>query len=117
MIDPCSLTVMPFFNISFSVADGVTLKEHLIDELDYNLLSEEAWFKLVSWYGVISDQHTLPRKVVEHGMYLKSCKVEVYLMELKLSQHSNPDTLIPKQFSKGDTVGESLEYYSKFLIL
>ena len=104
---PYSLTGVPFLNISFSVADGVTLKEHLIDELDYNLLPEEAWFKLVSWYGVTSDQHALPRKVVEHGMYLKSCKVEVYLMELKLSQHSDPDTLIPKKFSKGDTVGES----------
>ena len=101
----CTLSCL-FLNILFCV-DGVALKQHLIDELDYNLLPEEAWFKLVSWYGVTSDQHALPRKVVEHGMYVKNFKVEVYLMEFKLSQHSDPNTLIPKQFSRGDTVGES----------
>ena len=94
--------------ISFSVADGCTLKEHLIDELDYNLLPEEAWFKLTSWYGVISDQRALQRKVVEHGMYVKNCKVEVYLIGVKLSQHSDPNTLVPRQFSRGDTIGEFL---------
>ena len=86
--------------------DGFALKEHLIDELDYNLLPEEAWLKLVSWYGVVSDQHTIQRKVVEHGMYVKNFKVEVYLMEFKLSQHSDPQTFITRQFSKGDTVGK-----------
>ena len=45
---------------------------------------------------------------MEHGMYVKNCKVEVYLMEFKLSQHSDPETLVTKQFSKGDTVGEFL---------
>ena len=88
-------------------ADGTVLKDHLIDELDYNLVPKDAWFKLVSWYGVISEEHTLPRKVVEHGMYVKSCKVEVYLMQLKLSQHSDPKTVVTRQFSKGDTVGRS----------
>ena len=82
------------------------MKDHLIDELDYNLLPEEAWLNFVSWYGLMPDQHALQRKVVEHGMYVKSCKVEVYLMEFKLSQHTDPNTLIKRQFSKGDTVGE-----------
>ncbi|XP_078369197.1 ubiquitin carboxyl-terminal hydrolase 4-like [Oculina patagonica] len=95
----------PIDNSSLFAADGCSLKDHLIDELDYNLLPKDAWFKLVSWYGVTSDQQALPRKVVEHGMYVKSCKVEVYLMEFKLSQHSDPKTLVTKQFSKGDTVG------------
>lgn len=92
--------------MTFHLVDGCTLKEHLIDELDYNLLPEEAWSKLVSWYGMTSDQQALQRKVVVHGMYVKSCKVEVYLMEFKLSQHSDPQTLVTKQFSKGDTIGE-----------
>ena len=77
----------------------------MIDELDYFLLPEGAWLKIVSWYGVTSDQHALPRKVVEHGMYLKTCKVEVYLMEFKLSQPSDPNTFFKMKFSKGDTVG------------
>ena len=70
------------------------------------LLPEEGWFKLVSWYGVTSDQQTLPRKVVERGMYQKGVKVEVHLMEFKLSQCSDPETLITREFSKGDTIGE-----------
>ena len=54
---------------------------------------------------MISEEQALPRKVVEHGMYVKSCKVEVYLMQLKLSQDSDPKTIVTRQFSKGDTVG------------
>ena len=79
----------------------------MIDELDFNLLPEEAWFKLVSWYGMTSDQQALQRKVVVvHGRYLRRLKVEVYLMELQLSQHSDPQTLVTRKFSKGDTIGE-----------
>lgn len=102
------ITVMePLYSYNLISAGGTTLKEHLIDELDYNLVPKDAWFKLVSWYGVISDEQALPRKVVERGMYVKSCKVEVYLMQLKLCQHSDPNTMVTRQFSKGDTVGKS----------
>lgn len=84
------------------------MKENLIDGLDYNLVPEEAWHKLVSWYGISSDQQSLQRKVVEHGMYVKSCKVEVYLMEFKLSRHSDPQNLVTRKFSKGDIIGECM---------
>ena len=90
----------------FPSADAHTLKKHLIDELDYNLLPEEGWFKLVSWYGVTLDQQALPKKVLEHGLFVKNLKIEVYLREVKLSQHSDPETLITREFSRGDTVGE-----------
>ena len=30
------------------------LKEHLIDELDYNLVPDDAWKKLVTWYGIVN---------------------------------------------------------------
>jgi len=82
------------------------LEVHLIHELDYDLLPEEAWFKLVSWYGVASDHQTIPRKVVESGMYVKSLQVEVYLMNLSLCWKSDPETAVTRQFSKGDTIGE-----------
>ena len=90
----------------FSSADGCTLKDHLIEDLDYNILPEEAWLRLVPWYGVVSEHQALPRKVAEHGMYLKSCKVEVYLMEFKLCWKSDPKTIVTRHFSKGDTIGE-----------
>ncbi len=45
-------------------------------------------------------------KVVEHGLYMKHCKVEVYLLEFKLSLHSNQNEVVCKQFSRADTVGK-----------
>uniref|UniRef100_A0A672LV02 Ubiquitin carboxyl-terminal hydrolase n=1 Tax=Sinocyclocheilus grahami TaxID=75366 RepID=A0A672LV02_SINGR len=73
----------------FSDHKSQTLKEHLIDELDYVLVPTEAWNKLVSWYGCLEGQKPIIRKVVEHGMFVKHCKVEVYLLELNLSLVNN----------------------------
>ncbi|KAK2167839.1 hypothetical protein LSH36_23g05071 [Paralvinella palmiformis] len=80
------------------------LKEHLIDELDYMLLPEEAWQKLVGWYDIMEGQVPLARKVIEHGMFVKHCKVEVYLMDLKLCPNNNLDNIVTKHFSRADTI-------------
>ncbi|CAH2292010.1 E3 ubiquitin- ligase TRIM39-like [Pelobates cultripes] len=92
----------------FSDAGTPALKEHLIDELHYVLVPTEAWLKLMSWYGSVEGQQPIVRKVVEFGKFVKQCKVEVYLIELKLCNESNPDTLIPRHFSKADTI-ETIE--------
>lgn len=44
-------------------------------------------------------------QVVEQGMFVKHCKVEVYLTELKLCEDSNMDLMVTKRFSKADTIG------------
>ncbi|NWZ30607.1 UBP4 hydrolase, partial [Asarcornis scutulata] len=88
----------------FSDAETQSLKEHLIDELDYVLVPTEAWNKLVAWYGCIDGQQPIVRKVVEYGLFVKHCKVEVYLLELKLCESSDPDNVISCHFSKADTV-------------
>uniref|UniRef100_A0A8B9T127 Ubiquitin carboxyl-terminal hydrolase n=1 Tax=Anas platyrhynchos TaxID=8839 RepID=A0A8B9T127_ANAPL len=85
-------------------AETQSLKEHLIDELDYVLVPTEAWNKLVAWYGCIDGQQPIVRKVVEYGLFVKHCKVEVYLLELKLCESSDPDNVISCHFSKADTV-------------
>ena len=61
---------------------------------------------VVSWYGLSQNSRPIARKVVELGKYMKHYKVEVYLLELKLSLY--PDTSITKtcRFSRADTVGE-----------
>lgn len=51
------------------------LKEHLIDELDYVLVPEDAWDSLKSWYSVVDGQEPICRNVVEFGMFVKHCKV------------------------------------------
>uniref|UniRef100_A0A8C2J979 Ubiquitin carboxyl-terminal hydrolase 4 n=1 Tax=Cyprinus carpio TaxID=7962 RepID=A0A8C2J979_CYPCA len=88
----------------FSDHKSQTLKEHLIDELDYVLVPTEAWNKLVSWYGCLDGQKPIIRKVVEHGMFVKHCKVEVYLLELNLCDNDNIDKVVTRHFSKADTI-------------
>ncbi|XP_075065697.1 ubiquitin carboxyl-terminal hydrolase 15 isoform X4 [Mixophyes fleayi] len=85
-------------------ADTLSLKEHLIDELDYILLPTEGWNKLVSWYTVMENQEPISRKVVEQGMFVKHCKVEVYLTELKLCENGNLSNVVTRRFSKADTI-------------
>uniref|UniRef100_H3CMZ5 Ubiquitin carboxyl-terminal hydrolase n=1 Tax=Tetraodon nigroviridis TaxID=99883 RepID=H3CMZ5_TETNG len=84
--------------------DVLAIKEHLIDELDYILVPTEGWVKLVSWYGLTEGQESIARKVVEQGMFVKHCKVEVYLTELKLCEDGNMDNVITRRFSKADTI-------------
>ncbi|CAL1290748.1 unnamed protein product [Larinioides sclopetarius] len=81
------------------------IKDHLIDELDYVLLPEEAWDLLVKWYGLVEGQQPIVRKVVEYGMFVKHCKVEVYLLEFKLCSNSDLEHVVTKKFSKSDTIG------------
>ena len=105
MIDGFLITFDSFLLYIVDVENNI-LKEHLIDELDYNLMPTKAWEMLVAWYGLVEGQQPIRRKVVEHGMYLKQCKVEVYLIEFKLCQNSDLETVVLRQFSKGDTIGK-----------
>ncbi|KAL8582060.1 hypothetical protein ACOMHN_028041 [Nucella lapillus] len=89
-----------------SSGDGVTLRDHLVDELDYVLLPTQAWNKLVEWYGITKGQEAIERKVIEQGMFVKHCKVEVYLMDLKLCENSDINTVVSKQFSRATTVDQ-----------
>ncbi|XP_052425760.1 ubiquitin carboxyl-terminal hydrolase 15 isoform X1 [Carassius gibelio] len=88
--------------------DVLGLKQHLIDELDYILLPAAGWNKLLSWYGLSPGQEPIARKVVEQGMFVKHCKVEVYLTELKLCEDSNMENVVTRRFSKADTI-DSIE--------
>ena len=98
----CTLGVMA---VLVKYTDG-KLRDHLIDELDYALVPEPGWDKLLSWYGMVPTHEAIPRKVVEHGAFVRHCKVEVYLMEVRLCENSGLDRLVTKQFSKGDSLGK-----------
>ena len=77
-----------------------------MEELDYFLLPETAWNKLTLWYGLLEQSTVIARKVVEHS-YTKHLKVEVDLLEFKLTIHPDSDnSKDPKySFSRRDTVG------------
>ena len=46
--------------VSGTVDEGV-LKEHLMEELDYSLVPEPAWVKLVAWYGISETSRPVAR--------------------------------------------------------
>jgi len=96
----------PIDNANLFVAETEPwqLKERLMDELDYVLVPQKGWELLVSWYGVAGQQPPIVRNVVENGMYVKNCKVEVYLVDFKLSQTNDVDNFVTKSFSKAATL-------------
>ena len=79
------------------------LQENLIDELEYVLVPVEAWTKLLSWYGITEGQKPIVRYVIEQGMFVKHCKVEVYLMTLKLTRYPQVDNFVSFDFSRANT--------------
>ena len=82
------------------------LKDHLMEDLDYSLVPEEVWRKFVSWYGIEELSRPIPRYVVEHGLHVKHCKVEIYFVEFKLALHPEVKSIVTKKFSRADTIGE-----------
>jgi ubiquitin carboxyl-terminal hydrolase 4/11/15 len=75
-----------------------------MEELDFFLIPESAWNKLTSWYGLEEQSTVIARKVAVHGIYMKHLKVEVFLLEFKLTIHPNIDDFKHHSFSRGDTV-------------
>lgn len=49
-------------------------------------------------------------QVIEHGMFVKHCKVEVYLLELNMCENNNMDIVVTRHFSKADTIGKGCVY-------
>ena len=67
--------------------DGSDIREHMIDEMDYVLVPEEAWDMLVAEFGLEENlgegtSSAVKRKVVEHGMFVKQFKVSNSLWPL-----------------------------------
>ena len=58
-----------------SGAQDDTLKDHLMEDLDYSLVPEGGWNKLLIWYGLAEGSRPIARKVIEWGMYVKHLKV------------------------------------------
>ena len=51
-------------------------------------------------------QEPIERHVIELGMFVKHCKVEVYLMDLRLVENSNINTFVTRKFSRTATIGK-----------
>jgi len=96
----------PIDNSPLFQMGGTKLKEHLLEGSDYKLINETGWKSAVAWYGIIADQQPIKRNVVEQGIYNKQLRVEVYLIELKLSLFTDLERVSVKEFSKCTTIGD-----------
>ena len=92
----------------FSFVDSSKVKEHLLEEIDYFLIHEDGWMKLVTWYGVLEGIPPIKRHVIEQGMSIKDLKVEVYLVDLKLCTFKDLEKPVTKSFSKVRKLGEHI---------
>ena len=82
------------------------LKKNMVTDIDYIIMPESAWNKLVEIFGLTEGQHPVARKVIYCGMYVKHYKVEVYLTELKLAEMSNLKDVRRAKFSRCDTLSK-----------
>ena len=74
-----------------------------MEDLDYSLVPEGGWNKLLIWYGLAEGSRPIARKVIEWGMYVKHLKVEVYPIRLDLGLHPLTEgSTVTKTFSRVD---------------
>ena len=94
----------PIDNSSLFEEGSEALKENLVDEQEYVLVPEEAWTKLVSWYGLAEGQKPILRHVIKQGSFIDRLKVEVYLMNLKMCRYQQMDAICSQMFSHANTI-------------
>ena len=82
------------------------LRDHMVTDIDYTIMPESAWHKLVEAFGLTEGQNPVARKVIYCGMYVKYYKVEVYLTEFKLAEMSTMKDVRSAKFSRNSTLGK-----------
>ena len=73
--------------------------------MDYTIMPKSAWDKLVEAFGLTEGQNPVARKVIDSGMFVRHCKIEIYFMELKLAENSTLDDVRSAKFSRNNTFG------------
>ncbi len=94
---------------SYSSKQHQQLRQHMSDGLDYTLIDESGWKRLVEAFGVTDGQQPIARRVVEMGQFVKHCRVEVYLLDFQLAENSNVEATKKGWFSKSAPLSEIVE--------
>jgi len=84
------------------------IKDCMVEKQDYILVPEIIWNLLVKQFGLKSGQEPIARKVIELGMFVKRLEVEVYFVELQVSQFSDMGSFRRVTFSRNDKLGEEV---------
>lgn len=62
-------------------------------------------------------KNTIQRKVIEQGMFLKHCKVEIYLMTLRLQDFRKQQEIHHIDMSRVDTTGWYMYLYPVIAVI
>lgn len=90
----------PIDNSNILKGDSNDLKEQLYEDTDFVFVPEKAWEYFVEWYSLSDGQEPIPRKVISQGVFNKSYKIELYLLEVKFCKYDNLNHQKVKQFSQ-----------------
>ncbi|XP_059091834.1 ubiquitin carboxyl-terminal hydrolase 4-like [Tigriopus californicus] len=89
------------------------LRPQLMENFDYNLVPEDMFEALKSTFGLVMGQTGIRKAVIEHGMFVKHCKVEVYPFDLHLADLDDEENVKKINFSKADTLKQVEEVARK----
>lgn len=104
-LNPGPIDNSPLFKNSSSRDDGVMeLKERLQEDLDFVFIPQEGWDLLEANFGIVNENHTVKRQVIEQGHFSAYCIVEVYPIELKLCLYGSKEDILVKTFSRVTTL-------------
>ncbi|XP_068082079.1 ubiquitin carboxyl-terminal hydrolase 15 [Anabrus simplex] len=86
------------------------LKEDLQQGVDFLFVPIELWNHFICWFGIVEGQKPLARKkwsigiVIEFGLFVRHCTIELYLIRLKLYKDFDMSFSILENFSKADSI-------------
>jgi ubiquitin carboxyl-terminal hydrolase 4/11/15 len=82
------------------------IREHMVEELDYNIIPHDTWNLLLSTFGSVPGSRPVEKRVVQFGVFVKTMKVEVYKIEVLLATNMQQENIVKRRFSRGDTVSK-----------
>ena len=78
-------------------------EQNLVENFDYKIVPEEAWLRLLSWYGLVDELHEIQRQVIQIGND-KELKVEIYEMDIYVFLRSRREEIFKIYISRAETM-------------
>ena len=97
------------------VTASQNVREHLLEGSEFKLINELGWKRLLAQFGMVEGQEPLQRTVIEHGIFQKEAKVEIYPLRLHICLFKNLENEIDKLISKTTTLGNFVWFLEDIL--
>uniref|UniRef100_A0A7M5VFF9 Ubiquitin carboxyl-terminal hydrolase n=2 Tax=Clytia hemisphaerica TaxID=252671 RepID=A0A7M5VFF9_9CNID len=103
-VDPESENPGPIDNTPLFETASQNVREHLLEGSEFKLINKRGWKRLLTQFGLAEGQEPLQRTVIEHGIFRKEAKVEIYPLRLQICLFKNLENEIVKMISKTTTL-------------